>query len=241
MNAARLRFRKSAAAFVCAGLLLAGCAPAIMNYKAAPSDPLYGKHIGVVFDPALFGALESVDPHDVRDYLKSLCKSLSNHGENLTFVDFTREKPALGKYKAYVAVKTGPLGDSIKTPYRIPERPLAQAAGDSLDFLLLIEGLSFSGGITVPLISFGGYGGGVLPHGPGGPFVPQASSSANDGYEESSSLDFLLWNARTGEPADCGKAELKHKARFGTETTTFAQDGESMGKEVLGKLLARKK
>lgn len=235
-------------------VLLAGCAPVIKDFNFDNGHPLLQKRIGVVFSRSGPPGSEGVDAHDLGEFLTALGRGLKKHTRNATFIDLTGRND-LGPFALVSLKDTGRFGGVSMATYAVPDSSTLRTLPDSLDCLLLIRDLSFMGG--TPIADTTGsqarFAAGMLMMGMGvgmslmpgmgvgfGPAFPMTDDSRGSA-DETTTFRYMIWDLRAGKAVEFNKAEMHQGKSFGSETTTFAQDGERMGQVLMRKLTKPRK
>jgi len=236
--------------------LTAGCAPAIRDFAFQADHPLHGKRIGVIYSPSGQPGSEGVDEHDLEDFLRSLGATLRAHGRNSEFVDLTGNR-TIGPFPRVELPDTGFLGRIMKGFYAVPDSGALARLPDSLDCLLLISGLSFTGGMPVEdttgvrertaalmhAMDFAPLRPGEIPGAPNAGVRPHASVDGDWGGAdgtEGTAFRYLLWDRRARRPLAYSPISVSRTKRFGGETTTFSQDADRIGQVLLRELVKPK-
>jgi hypothetical protein len=231
---------------------MVGCAPVIKDYAFQPEHPLHGKRIGVIYSRSGQPGSEGVDEHDLEDFLRSLSATLRTHGRNSEFVDLTGNR-AIGPFPRAGLPDTGFLGQISNGFYAVPDSGAQARLPDSLDCLLLISGLSFSGGTPVEDTVGVGERTAALLSGndfapirpgdiPGAPILRVGTHPSVDGDwggadgTEGTAFRFLIWDRHARRPLAYSHIHMKQSKRFGSETTTFSEDAERIGQLLLREL-----
>lgn len=240
-------------------VFLGGCAPVIKDFNFEAGHPLHEKRIGVVFSRSGPPGSEGVDSHDLGEFLTAFGRGLNAHSRHATFVDLTSRND-LGPFALVSLQDTGLLGGISKATYAVPDSATLRSLPDSLDCLLLIRDLSFMGGTPIAdtIDSEARFAAGMramemgmgmmpgmnpIPGASKGPgmgvaFGPALSNSDNGrgSADETTTFRYMIWDLRANKPVKFNLARLHEGKSFGSETTTFAQDGEMMGQILLRKL-----
>jgi hypothetical protein len=255
---AKRNFRTSAARGTVAAWILAAaaCAPVIKDFRFAEGDPLHGKRIGVVYSRSGPEGSEGVDGKDLHEFLGALASTLGTHGRDARFVDLTESKD-IGPFPRVALPDTGMLGRITQGYYAVPDSPGTERIPDSLDYLLLISGLSFTGGSPIedtsgathrslawldamnmgmdPLRPPGSAG--ALRVAPGVRVGVSLSGESDRGdATEGTEFRYLVWDRRAEGPLAYKRIRMRQAKSFGSETTTFAQDAERIGQTLLKEL-----
>lgn len=232
--------------------LAMGCAPVIRNFTFPREHPLYGKRIGIIYSPSGEPGSEGVDDHDLHEFLGALGKTLGTHVQNSEFVDLTANR-AIGPFPRAGLPDTGFLGGITTGFYAVPDSQALSRLPDSLDCLLFISGLSFTGGSPVEDTLGAGHRSaailegigftGVAPIGaariPGMPGMrPTLNLSGDDGPDatEGTAFRYLVWDRRARRPLAYSPLRMRQSKRFGAEGTSFGEDAERIGQKLLREL-----
>ena len=238
--------RGLAAGWLC---LAMGCAPVIRNFTFPQEHPLYGKRIGIIYSPSGGPGSEGVDDHDLHEFLGALGKTLGTHGQNSEFVDLTANR-AIGPFPRAGLPDTGFLGGITTGFYAVPDSEALSRLPDSLDYLLFISGLSFTGGSPVEDtlgagqrsaaimagIGVAAIGAAQLAGVPGTRVTLSISGDEGPDATEGTAFRYLVWDRRSRRPLAYSPLRMRQGKRFGAESTTFTQDAERIGQTLLRKL-----
>lgn len=245
-------------------VLLAGCAPVIKDFNFDDGHPLHQKRIGVVFSRSGTPGSEGVDAHDLGEFLAAFGRGLKEHSRNATFIDLTGRND-LGPFALVSLQDTGLFGGVSMATYAVPDSSTLRTLPDSLDCLLLIKELSCMGGTPIAdtIGSEARFAAGMLMMGVGvglmqgvNPITGKANapgmgagfgptlSMSDDGRgsaDETTAFRYMIWDLRTNKAVEFNLAKMHEGKSFGSETTTFAQDGERMGQVLMRKLTRTRK